>query len=244
MTDEPRRGAGPRQAEASGVLECWIFVNKLFSSLELWEDGAVRTAAGQMACDEALARRVGQPVLRVYRWPQPAATFGYSQRIGELPESVRCLKPVRRWSGGGVVFHGRDLTLALVFSDGEVAAGKKSQDIYRSIHEGILSTVRRMVPGARLVLPDECRSGGVCFESPVEYDIVSCGEKICGGALRRFRGGVLYQGSLHCQGVGGGELAEGLAQGVEFFEGGGAVNEMAAVLEFEKYGTQSWQNLR
>lgn len=219
-------------------------MNKHFSSLQLWEDAVERTAAGQMACDEALARRAGCPVLRVYRWANPAATFGYAQRIGELPVAARALNPVRRWTGGGVVYHGEDLTLALVVPSTEALAGRRSDGVYRAIHEAWVGVLRGVLPGARLVLPEECRSGGVCFESPVEYDIVDGVRKICGGALRRFRGGVLYQGSLQGRGIDCWKLGGALAGDVQRFEGIDEIEREAAGLEREKYGTAAWRDLR
>ncbi len=219
-------------------------VTKLFNSVQVWEDASVRTAAGQMACDEALARQASGVVLRVYRWASPTATFGYSQRFGALSEAAKVLKPVRRWSGGGVVFHGVDLTLALVVAASEDMARAASGDIYRAVHEAWLEVVRRRAPSARLVLPEENKSGGVCFESPVEHDIVDGVQKICGGALRRFRGGVLYQGSLHCGGIGGWALGEGLADKVVPFGGVSGVEAAAEGLEREKYATEAWRNLR
>lgn len=204
----------------------------------------MRTAAGQMACDEALARFAGRPVLRVYRWACPAATFGYSQRFEALPPEAKRLDPVRRWTGGGVVYHGEDLTVALVVPGSEMLGRGSSAIVYRSIHEAWVEVLRKTLPGARLVLPEECRSGGVCFENPVEYDIVDGGRKLCGGALRRFRGGVLYQGSMHCPGIGGRELAEAIAGDFGRFEEIEGIEREAAALEREKYSTMAWRSLR
>lgn len=197
-----------------------------------------------MSCDEAMARCVELPVLRVYRWSDPAATFGYSQRFDELPAVAKGLNPVRRWTGGGVVYHGEDVTLALVVPDSEALGRKRSLTLYRAIHEAWVEVVRKVLPSARLVIPEEFRSGGVCFENPVEYDIIDGMRKLCGGALRRFRGGVLYQGSLHCAGIAGWKLAEALAGDVGRFDGMERIEQAAEVLEREKYGTAAWKKLR
>jgi lipoyl(octanoyl) transferase len=219
-------------------------VNKLFSCLQVWEDDSSRTSAGQMACDEAMAWQSVRPVLRVYRWGHAAATFGYSQRVDGLPEKALTLGPVRRWTGGGVVFHGDDLTLALVVPATESLAQLRAAEMYKAIHEAIAEVLRRTIPSARLVLPEECRSGGVCFQSPVQYDIMAGPLKICGGALRRFRKGILYQGSLHFDGIAGGRLAEGLARKVDRFTETGLVELEVVNLECTKYGTHAWRNLR
>lgn len=217
---------------------------KLFSHLHLWEDCTPRTPAGQMACDEALLNSCELPVLRVYRWSAPAVTFGYAQRLADVDPLARQLPLMRRWSGGGMVFHGRDVTLALAIPVSEAAACGSSRDIYSAIHEGLLPAIQKRLPDARLVLPEECRCGPVCFESPVAFDIISGASKICGGALRRSRAGVLYQGSLHLQGAEPAELANSLAMEVSCFEKASSLESAIGSLVAGKYETPAWLAMR
>jgi len=216
----------------------------LFSRLQLWEDFSPRTPAGQMACDEALLVSCRLPVLRVYRWTAPAVTFGYAQRFAAVEPLSRGLPLMRRWSGGGMVFHGSDLTLALAIPSSEGAACGSSRDIYRAIHEGLLLAIQKKLPNARLVLPEECCCGPVCFESPVAYDIMDSASKICGGALRRSRTGVLYQGSLHLDGIDLLELADSLSVAVSRFENTAALESAVESLSCIKYETQAWLAMR
>ena len=45
------------------------------------------------------------------------------------------------------------------------------------------------------------KSGSVCFENPVEFDVVgSVGEKLAGAAQRRCNAGLLHQGSVSVRG--------------------------------------------
>ena len=57
-----------------------------------------------MACDEVLleaALRLAQPIVRLYGWTEPAATFGYFQKYAEV-EAMTELRPlIRRPTGGG-----------------------------------------------------------------------------------------------------------------------------------------------
>lgn len=217
---------------------------KLLSRLQLWEDSSPRTPAGQMACDEALLNVCEMPVLRVYRWAAPAVTFGYAQRLAEVDPLARNRPLMRRWSGGGMVFHGDDVTLALAIPASTSAATGGSRDIYSAIHEALLPAIGRTLPDARLVLPEECRCGPVCFESPVAFDIISGTSKICGGALRRSKSGILYQGSLHLPGADPAEIANSLAAGVSRFENAAALEPAIASLVANKYETPAWLEMR
>lgn len=219
-------------------------MEKPFARLLLWDDPVARGGAGHMARDEALLADAGDPILRTYRWDGPAVTFGYSQRL----EAVRPLaagRPVmRRWTGGGTVFHGEDLTLALSIPAGSALALQKSDQIYRAIHEALLTAIGRTCPAARLVTREECRCGPVCFESPAAHDVVDGFVKILGGAMRRSREGILYQGSLRSRGPAPRDLAEALSDNVEIFSRTSALERAAGILERERYATEAWRNLR
>lgn len=220
-------------------------MEKLFNHLQFWEDTKQRDPAALMACDEALLiTGSGVPVMRFYRWSAPAVTFGYAQRIEAVRTSARGLPLMRRWSGGGLVFHGNDLTLGLAIPVTEAAAFGSSRDIYRSIHEGLLTAIQNITPAARLVLPEECRCGPVCFESPVAFDIISGSSKICGGALRRSKAGVLYQGSLHLPGAIALEIARSLAREVSEFQNAALIESAVDGLVASKYGSPDWLALR
>ena len=217
---------------------------KIFSRLQLWEDSSPRTPAGQMASDEALLHACRMPVLRVYRWTAPAVTFGYAQRLAAIEPLARRLPVMRRWSGGGMVFHGSDLTLALAIPASDAAASGSSREVYSAIHEGLLPAIQKYLPDAGLVLPEECRCGPVCFESPVAFDIIAGASKICGGALRRSKAGVLYQGSLHLPDAVPAEIANSLAAEVSRFEKAASLQASIDKLASGKYETPAWLAMR
>ena len=161
----------------------------------------------QMALDETLANALlSVPLLRFYRWTEgPAVTFGCSQ----FYDFVRRQTPpeagplCRRPTGGGMVFHGQDLTFSLVFKS--LPAGPK--EIYRALHAHIENTLAQTaalyslrqgeVPAAAYAPVQGGQASG-CFANPVQDDLLMNGRKILGGAIRRFGQTVLYQGSLQC----------------------------------------------
>jgi lipoate-protein ligase A len=244
MDAEPKHGVSRRQVEGAFHFFKPGPMPNIFSRLQLWEDSSPRTPAGQMACDEAILNSCGMPVLRVYRWAAPAVTFGYAQRLAAVEPLASRLPVMRRWSGGGMVFHGSDVTLALAIPASEAAASGSSREIYCAIHEGLLPAIQKYLPDARLVLPEECRCGPVCFESPVAFDIIAGASKICGGALRRSKAGFLYQGSLHLSAVAPAEIANSLAAEVSHFEKAASLQPAIDKLASGKYETLAWLAMR
>ena len=218
-------------------------MKKTFAQILLWDDPCLRTPAEQMACDEAMCGVAEAPVLRTYRWAEPAVTFGYSQRLQNVQNIANSRPLMRRWTGGGTVFHGEELTLGLAIPASGDFTCLSSTQIYHAIHEALLPAIRQILPEAKLVSLEDCRCGPVCFESPVAYDIVAGSRKILGGALRRSRRGVLYQGSLHAA-VAPIWLAEALADEVLPLENLPALEKSAAALVSQRYGDLAWLNLR
>jgi len=218
-------------------------MKKTFARILFWDDPCPRSPAEHMACDEALAGVTEAPVLRAYRWVEPAVTFGYSQRLQNVQNLANGRPVMRRWTGGGTVFHGEELTLGLAIPASGAFTCLSSTQIYQAIHEALLPAIRQILPNAKLVALEDCRCGPVCFESPVAYDIIAGSRKILGGALRRSRQGILYQGSLHAS-VPPISLAEALADEVLPLENLPALEKSAAALVSHRYGDPAWLNLR
>lgn len=158
----------------------------------------------QMALDETLVQeRAGEVTLRFYNWTAgKAVTFGYAQNWKDVSRlmSAPCAC-TRRATGGGVVFHERDLTFSLIFTTNE-----RVVDIYRKLHSFILTELKSAGEGELSLegvvkkdayLPVTSRGASACFIRPVENDVLLAdGRKVLGGAIRRFGTDILYQGSL------------------------------------------------
>ena len=87
---------------------------KLFERIEVYNDFTPRSAAMNMAIDEALLETANAASIRFYRWQSPAISFGYFGRFADVAEYASERDLVRRWTGGGIVFHGEDLTYSIV----------------------------------------------------------------------------------------------------------------------------------
>jgi lipoyl(octanoyl) transferase len=216
----------------------------LFDVIELFRDKISRSGPEQMALDEALLERAQRPVLRVYRWSAQAVTFGYSQSLAAVRERFPSIPAVRRWTGGGIVEHGRDWTFSLIVPFGDFLAKAHPQDSYRLIHACVATALNGMGCPARLAGPGEGALGIACFSSPVVNDVIGIArQKVCGGAQRRTRQGLLHQGSI--QNVCLPEdfpfrLLSLMAERTLGFVPSQAMFSRVTKLIAEKYGTSAW----
>jgi lipoate-protein ligase A len=151
----------------------------------------------QMALDEALFRHAGESgdaIARFYGWDEPATTFGYFTPAGEMAAAGA----IRRYTGGGKVEHGDDLTFLLAIPAGAEAARFSSGDRYHWIHSALAEALCQSGLPAGLETQTLHTAPGPCFQNPVTWDLLDTesGRKIGGGAQRRTRRGVIHQGSL------------------------------------------------
>lgn len=152
-----------------------------------------------MAWDEALleaAPLTGRAVLRFYGWTEPAATFGYFQKIADI-EQLTPLRPlIRRPTGGGFVPHDADWTYSLAFPPDDPWYELKAVESYRRVHEWIRLAFARA--GVSTELSPCCRkeAPGQCFIGAEQFDLLWQGRKIAGAAQRRTKSGLLIQGSI------------------------------------------------
>jgi len=210
---------------------------RLFAALDIYHDVAPHSAAMNMAIDEALLEQTTVASIRFYRWHVPALSFGYFGEFNEVAIYERDRDLVRRWTGGGIVFHGDDLTYSIVIPASDSVFAESSMTIYEKIHRALADALgaggRRAELASLAALCDRqnSRKGDLqiaqrrtgdrrflesaimdrsynCFANPVRADVMLNGRKIAGAAQRRTRRGLLQQGSI--QGV---DLENDLGEG-------------------------------
>src|SRR6266480_3876304 len=126
----PRRTTA-RQATAPDM------TRRLFATLDIYHDETQRSAAMNMAIDEALLEVANAPSIRFYRWNSPALSFGYFGKFADVADYASKRDVVRRWTGGGIVFHGEDLTYSVVIPGRDPVFGESSISIYEKIHRAL-----------------------------------------------------------------------------------------------------------
>ena len=232
---------------------------KFFEHLTVYQDLMPRSAAMNMAIDEALLETAVVPTIRFYRWRSPALSFGYFGKFSDVAIYAAERDLVRRWTGGGIVFHGDDLTYSIVIPASDPVFDKSSISIYENIHRALADALNEV--GERAVVAGGVDPGGIalrkhaavsasgcnCFANPVPADVMMGGRKIAGAAQRRTRRGLLQQGSI--QGIImktdlAQKFARALSANCNEFEANEDIFRRAREFAQQKYGTESWQRRR
>ncbi len=145
-------------------------------------------------------------VCRFYQWDPAAVSIGRHQTVARALDLGYCqsrgIPWIRRPTGGRAVFHGAELTYAVVSNDPELT-GRRIEETYRRIAKALqlgLELVGVPVQPARAELEESVRLRGVvqkpCFASPSRYELLVEGRKVAGSAQRRLRRSVLQHGSV------------------------------------------------
>jgi len=190
--------SGTRGVEGSGTRGTRPAEKSPSEERGYFESGA-GSFAFNMALDEALLEampRLNQPVLRFYRWTEPAASFGYFQKYSEV-QTLTPLRPlVRRPTGGGIVPHDADWTYSLVWPGTHAWYALPAIESYRRVHEWIQAAFAKLDIGTELAVQAHKIGPGQCFAGFERFDLLHHGRKIAGAAQRRTRQGLLIQGSV------------------------------------------------
>ena len=229
----------------------------LFADLTIYHDETPHSAAMNMAIDEALLETAVVPSIRFYRWRSPGLSFGYFGKFSDVAICAAERDLVRRWTGGGIVFHGDDLTYSIVIPESDPAFDESSIAIYEKIHRALCAALVKT--GQRAVVAVDPAgfsaatraavnaSGYNCFANPVRADVMMDGRKIAGAAQRRTRRGLLQQGSIQGFAMDT-ELAQRFAQALSAncseFKITKAILNQAQEVAQQKYGTESWLRKR
>ena len=215
----------------------------LFSELDLWRDPAPRSAAVNMAIDEVLLEFSKRPLIRFYSWNHLAVSFGYFGKFADVEKYMADRDVVRRWTGGGTVRHGEDLTYSLVIPAASARGPISSREIYTVVHEALRNAIEQMGQPAKLATAESERVSDSCFANPVAADVISGHRKVAGAAHRRTRAGLLHQGSIQNIDISA-ELASTFARNLspkprEIGLEAGTIDRASQIAE-TKYATPAW----
>ena len=215
----------------------------VFDILDFLPDPQPRPAAVNMAMDEVILKEVSVPTLRTYCWLRPAVSFGCFEKYSAVEERYAGREFVRRWTGGGVVLHGEDLTYSLAVPGSHPLARATPAQSYLSIHEALAQALREAGIPAALTGSGASKISNACFENAVCHDVMLGDRKIAGAAQRRTRYGLLHQGSIQGAGLPGDyaeKFAAVLAGRVNRIKPDAGILPAALALAESKYAARKW----
>jgi len=147
------------------------------------------TAFSNMAIDRAIlvanSKGKAPPTVRLYGWKPAAISIGYFQSLEDEIDLKACRKfgvdYVRRITGGGAVFHDKELTYSIVISESHPQIPKNIMESYGRICGAIMKGLGKLGVDSKYV--------------PIN-DIVTNGKKISGNAQTRKMNTVLQHGTV------------------------------------------------
>ena len=215
----------------------------MLDELHVHDDSEPRSAALNMAVDEALLETAASPTLRFYRWLGPALSFGYFGSYADVADQRNDREIVRRWTGGGVVPHGDDLTYSVIIPASHPFFARSSLEIYSDLHDAIREALKANGIDATLANSVSQKVSENCFSNAVRADVISEGRKIAGAAHRRSRAGLLHQGSIQNAKLPQGFIKDFARTICDRFEHRALSQELidrATTIGQAKYGTTEW----
>jgi len=157
-------------------------------------------AAQQMAFDERLAREA-VPTVRLFLWNPPAVSLGRKQPCPEWLKTPRWraaeLELVERPTGGGVAFHGSDVSISVIVP---LAWRWPLEALMNLVCQSAVMLCDSFGVEATSVLhaPREGRMT-CCLTETTPYAVLIGTRKVAGFAARRYPQSWLIQGSLLVQ---------------------------------------------
>jgi lipoyl(octanoyl) transferase len=162
----------------------------------------INDAKMNMAIDKALSisyEKDDMPILRFYTW-ENSFTVGLGQDIEHYDDLKKIYKDnySKRITGGGVLFHGHDISYSLVLSNTEFGNLSIKQS-YEKICQFLLEFYKNLGLNPSFVKDSEyikLKKNEFCQVGFEAYDIIVNGNKIGGNAQKRNKKLIFQHGSV------------------------------------------------
>lgn len=162
----------------------------------------INSAKMNMAIDKALTisyQKDDTPILRFYTW-ENSFTVGLSQDLEHYSDLKEIYKDncSKRITGGGVLFHGHDISYSLILSNNELGNLNVKQS-YEKICQFLLEFYKQLGLNPSFVKDSEyikLKKNEFCQVGFEAYDIIVDGNKIGGNAQKRNKKLIFQHGSI------------------------------------------------
>jgi len=172
-------------------------------------------AQKNMDLDKALLEEKSGSYLEFHQWEKPSFTHGFFVKQEEEFILSDAIDVGRRSTGGGILYHGNDLSFALCFSDTHPLSDPNTDRLYQKLNQligrAILEEHPCLIEGSEV--GDFSFKEPFCMARPTKYDLVVGGKKVLGCAIRRKNGRILYHCSIPLRRVASEDLVPFLRRG-------------------------------
>lgn len=169
-------------------------------------DTGAASAIKNMEIDiELLKEAQPSPVLHLYDWERPSATYGYFIEPEKYlrPQAFEKMQLAQRPTGGGIIFHVYDFAFSIIIPSIHPAYSVNTLENYAYVNSIVIKTIEKFF--GKMVepklLPQEpvakdIPSRHFCMAKPTKYDVMIDGKKVGGAAQRRTKTAFLHQGTI------------------------------------------------
>ncbi|MBM3197273.1 MAG: hypothetical protein FJZ61_04765 [Chlamydiae bacterium] len=173
------------------------------------------SAQENMDQDGALLFKESGVFLEFHRWLKPSFTHGFFVKPEEEFVFSDEIDVARRATGGGIIYHGKDLSFALCFPDTHPFAHEDTMRVYDTLNRLMEQAILEVHSCAIGTESEETFSfkEPFCMAKATKFDLTVGQKKVLGSAIRRKNGRILYHCSLPLKKPGYEELAPFLKRG-------------------------------
>ena len=156
------------------------------------------SAKQNMQLDQELLEQKQGSYLEFHRWEKPSFTHGFFIDPNEEFIFSDQIDVAKRVTGGGILYHGKDLSLALCFPDSHPLANFDTMEMYRKLNHLMLKAILDVHPCEIAFEPEKEFSfqDPFCMSKATKFDLTVQKKKVLGCAIRRKKGRILYHCSI------------------------------------------------
>lgn len=162
-----------------------------------------------MEIDQVLLKELDEkanPLLHIYDWEGPSATYGYFAKPEELLDmdgiKKNHLNIARRITGGGMTFHFCDYAFSFLMPKNHPYFSENTLKNYQFVNQFVIKAMAPFIDekhGLSFFSPEKeqgCCDLNFCMAKPTRYDVIYKGKKVGGAAQRKKQNGYLHHGTI------------------------------------------------
>lgn len=157
-----------------------------------------QSAQENMQMDAALLEKSEGAFLHFHQWVKPSFTFGYFVQPDEEFFFSETIDIARRITGGGILYHGKDLSFVLCCPETHRLADLDTNVVYEKLNRLMMNAILDVHPCDVKSEPSKEFSfkEPFCMSRATQFDLTVNQKKVLGCAIRKKNKRILYHCSI------------------------------------------------